>query len=178
MLSAYLYLDSLLSEADDIGNKDSIWSPRLFDLTPTGFRPLEYGSLYVFEVDGVTLPQDGWGHAGSPILDRDGFVVALVSAIVRDSGKLLILATPIQPRTPGATNVLSLDTGFSSERRGHSKCSLSSTVRKIRNQVEEHATWNVKLERDLEGVPKDELTFSYESMDRSKNTAVNVSWCR
>jgi hypothetical protein len=162
--------NAILTAARDPREAASVTQPVLVELKPHGYNPQSYGGLYVFEVVAQhQLEKDG--HDGSPIVDEDGRVVALVSAVTREPSGYRVLATPTGPQFPGASEMLSRapETGLKSN--AGLKCSLADTVRRIHDQVAAHATWSVRLQRDPKGRLEDPLSLSYESVSERPNVA-------
>ncbi len=160
---------------------NSATMPTIVALKSNGFDPKRFGSLHVFNVvegwENITPNADG--HEGSPILDGDGSVVALISAVVPNpgGGGHLVLATPVQPLIPGAFALLARSPETDATVTGSLKCSLSDTVKRINDQVIAHALWNVVVERDEDGRPSGEIVLRYESVaDKPNIKAIKVEY--
>jgi hypothetical protein len=144
-------------------------------LTPRGYDPKAFGSLYVFDVANNNFNFEGNptnGHDGSPILDGENQVVALVSAVTRppQSGWKL-LATPIGPFFPGASDIL-LSRGIDVQQGGslNFSCSLADAVERIQYQFSGRLIWTLHEERDKDkGGSLTNLILSYESVSETPN---------
>jgi hypothetical protein len=134
--------------------------------------PERYGSLYVFNVDMDSSKFHGEkeGHDGSPILDGEGRVVALVSAVTKlDGGGLRILATSIGPLFPGTSELLSRALDSAESANASLRCSLVDTVKRIHDQVATYATsWSLHVPRGDDGRPGT-VQLSYESVSDTPN---------
>jgi hypothetical protein len=155
----------------------SIARPTGVELRASGYDPLKYGALYVFDTAPGNASFEGEpdGHDGSPILDREGNVIAIISAVTALGGGRghRILATPIQPLFPGASTLLSLAPELT-ELKSSLKCSLADTVRRIHDEVSSHAIWSVDVKRDNEGKAST-VHLSYESISQEPNiSAIDV----
>ena len=142
---------------------DLIDDVAMVDVRPEGYKPRDYGNLYVFRLEpGFEISRDTWGHDGSPIFDDEFNVVALVSAVTVDDAGVKLLATPLQPLLPGIATLLERDAIAPGDFNVRSKCSVSDLVRRINRQVDNHAIWTVEADDD-EGEPTGDINISYES---------------
>lgn len=162
---------ALMSTAADPASAGSVAADalKLFPLTAIGYQPDHFGGLYAFTIEN-TQPKariTPWGHAGSPIVDADGNVAAFVSVFLRHEGDETVLATPIQPIVPGTSRLLAA--GPVSFGPSTLKCSLSDTVKKIRNDVSSHAEWSIDIPRDRRGKVKGDIQLSYRSVSAEPN---------
>ncbi len=162
--------------SNDPTRPESVQSPVPVTMIATGYNTQEYGGLYEFRpIDPLgVLPGAEWGHGGSPILDENTNVVAIVSAVVVESDVVTVLATPIQPLNPGAISLLAYEPAGSPTM----SCSMADTVRRISEQVAAYATWNVVAETELDGrTPTGDLLISYDPVVYPPNiTALQVSY--
>ncbi|WP_055047194.1 hypothetical protein [Devosia sp. A16] len=134
-------------------------------LSAVGFDVPEYGGLFVFDVveDNPAVQWESDGHEGSPIIDGDGNVVGIVSAIeLTSGGDHRILATPIQ--SPLLSAISAVDQGPPGPKSRSIKCSLADTVKRINDQVLAYATWTAEVARDKDGKPSGQLLLKYESV--------------
>lgn len=144
----------------------------LVSLKASGFKPDAYGPLYVFEIEqshGVKLSDDG--HDGSPIVDESGFVVGMVSAIVKGGDKHQILATPVQPLFPGTSGAFFPKPVTYQIGGSRQTCSLAEMVGRIQQSVSRHADWRLTPERDRDGNLTGTLTLRYDSLSLEPHIA-------
>lgn len=162
---------ALMSGAADPSADSSLRDVTVVPLVAIGYEPASYGSLYVFEPVGQpTYASESWGHGGSPVLDEDGNVVAVIATVtVAASGRSKVLATPIQPLFPGANQLLARGPDPSAH-GGQLKCSMVDLVGRIHDQVAAHAIWSVRAEID-DGEPTGDILFEYESVADPPNIA-------
>lgn len=158
----------------DSKSASSVDNPVVAKLKAVGYKPEEFGGLYEFSAEEpILFAKDRNGHDGSPILAGDGSVVAIVSAVnLETGGRYRILATPVQPFFSVASSILSrtIDESSVSENANEPlKCSLSEAVDRIEKEVAAHAVWSLKVSREENGAPKDEIYFSYESISDKPN---------
>ncbi|MGO6667043.1 hypothetical protein [Rhizobium ruizarguesonis] len=163
---------SIMTSADDPSDPSSIELPLLVELNAAGYQPAKYGPLYIFDlVDNPSFSGEPNGHDGSPILDEDGSVVAVVSAVTAKPGGngYNVLATPIQPQFPSAAALLARAPDVTAGAEDGLKCSLSETVKRINDQVAAHASWTLRVDHEEDGRPKDEIFIRYESVAAEPN---------
>lgn len=175
-----LYTALMTSENPKIAD-ESVENVKMIKLKAKGYEPDEFGALYVFDVedDGQTFQSEPDGHEGSPILNDDGDVVAIVSAVVLEGvTKVRILATPIQPHFPGTMAMLTQTPDQSTERSRKVSCSIADTVQRIHKEVSQHVTWTVDVKsknyfnsetnkRELQVARK--IFLSYENISAEPN---------
>lgn len=163
--------NALMSGAADPSAESSLEDLKVIPLVASGYEPASYGPLYVFEPDGQpTYASESWGHAGSPVFDEDGNVVAVIATVtVGAGGTFKVLATPIQPLFPGTNQLLARGPDPSAQ-SGQLKCSMVDMVDRIHDQVAAHAIWTVSAEID-EGEPTGDILFEYESVADPPNIA-------
>jgi hypothetical protein len=157
---------------EDPTEPSSAKSGAFVELEAEGYKPEQFGPLYLFvRTGGANFNGSSEGHDGSPILDGEGNVVAVVSAVSAKGGSgYLVLATPIQPLFPAASALMARSIDFASDARATSlKCSLSDTVKQIREEVSAHVSWKEEPERDGENI-LEELRLHYDPM--SPQTAI------
>lgn len=160
---------AIMTGDPDPKNPKSIAKPILVELKAEGYDPAKYGGLYVFQAVNDNFAREAEGHDGSPILNSENDVVAIVSAVTAVSGgDYKILATPIQPLFPGASNLLSQAPDIEGMNESL-KCSLADTVKRINEQVIAHAIWSLEVEREPDGSPSDEITLRYDSVADKPN---------
>ncbi|WP_287256600.1 hypothetical protein [Mesorhizobium sp.] len=162
---------TIMTSDDDPADPKSIDKPVIVELAAAGYEPKTFGALYVFDTVGnPDFKGEPEGHDGSPIFDdEDGTVVAVVSAVITGGSGHRILATPIQPMFPGASALLARAPDASGAAAGSLKCSLSDTVKRINDQVVAHANWSLKVEREPDGTPNDEIYLHYDSVADKPN---------
>ncbi|MBY2914137.1 hypothetical protein [Rhizobium leguminosarum] len=149
----------------DPTDPDSLLETIAVQTKAVGMNPDKFGPLYIFETSNDDFAFENNGHDGSPILDGAGNVVAVVSALVMDGGRKLILGTPTQPMFPGVFATISRGVEASNDAV---KCSLADTVKRINSEVSTHAAWTVDIKRDDAGRVKF-VTLSYESVSEKPN---------
>lgn len=156
----------LLTE-DDPTQRESLGKPVAVDLVARGYKPDEFGSLYVFEPSaGQNFSKEPNGNGGAPIVDAAGDVVAMVSAVYTQNATY-ILATPITPQIPGASNFLARIPGVDGQ--DTVQCSLGQTVRKIYDRVASQYYWAVEVTRAEDGTIE-KIVVSYD--DPTSETAM------
>lgn len=163
---------SIMTSAETPSDPTSIEQALLVELNAVGYQPAKYGPLYVFDLlDNPRFNGEPDGHDGSPILDEDGSVVAVVSAVTAEAGGngYKILATPVQPQFPSAAALLARAPDVTAGADGGLKCSLSETVKRINDQVSAHAVWTLRVDREADGRPNDEIFIRYESVADEPN---------
>lgn len=163
--------NGLMTGAADPSQDDSLRNLTVVPLVARGYQPATYGALFVFEpVEQPTYASEPWGHGGSPILDEDGNVAAVIAAVTVGAGGVSkVLATPIQPLFPG-TNQLLARGPDPAARNDRLKCSMVDMVARIHDQVASHAIWTVSAESE-EGRPTGDILFEYESVADPPNIA-------
>ncbi|CDX58791.1 hypothetical protein MPL3365_30311 [Mesorhizobium plurifarium] len=140
-------------------------------LVASGRNPELYGNLYVFQVKDSSGFKVTNGHEGSPILDDQDAVVAVVSAVITDdAGNTTVLATPIGPSFPGAIDILSRAPDGALQNDSGVGCSLSQTVRRMNDRVATQAFWSVDAKRDKQG-EIGKVVISYESTAEHPNVS-------
>lgn len=166
---------AVMTENGQPDDPASIDEPIVVPLKAAGYDAANYGPLYVFEsIGSPRFHGEMDGHDGSPVVDKDGNAVAIVSAVTATggAGTHRILATPIQPLSPGATAMLAQ----SDEKGSQLKCSLADTVGQIRNDVRQikdevaaQAIWTVKVEREKVTGKLETIRLSYDNVGREPN---------
>lgn len=155
---------AVLTLAPDPASVRSVREVGLVELRAAGFRPPDYGPLNVFDIVGTTdFAREAEGHDGSPILDAEGNVVAVVSALTAHGSGHRVLATPIQPFFPGAMGMLALAVDDRRTSGDRLACSLADTVRRLYDSLSSHAFWEVSATRDSEG-RIDEIYLEYDTI--------------
>lgn len=151
---------AILTE-DDPTKRESLGKPVAVELVARGYKPDEFGSLYVFEPSaGQSFSTEPNGSGGAPIIDAAGDVVAMVSAVyTRNSNSTYILATPITAQIPGASNFIARIPGVDGQ--DAVQCSLGQTVRKIYDRVASQYYWSVEVARAEDGTI-DKIVVSYD----------------
>ncbi len=136
---------AVLVQGDRPADPGSLTKPNFLSVQAEGYRPDKYGNLYVFRPEAGG--RIGRGMEGSPILDVNNDVVAMVSAVIGEEGAQILLATPITPQFPGMSGLLalSLRSGDAADAAGGSiQCSLNDTVRKMYDRVAGQLNWTVE----------------------------------
>lgn len=154
----------------------SLSEPIPVPLLANGYDPVQYGGLYVFELQGPPkFSTQHEGHQGSPILNEEDQVVAIVSAVtLGPNNQLRILATPITPLVPPASLLLAQAPESAPRDNAGVKCSLSQTVRRIHDRVAAQAFWSVDVARDSKG-RIGRVAVTYESVaEQPSITAVKL----
>lgn len=137
---------ALLADGDP-ESPDSLLRPINVPVVAEGYKAADYGNLYAFRPEKKTDIEVRRGLEGSPILNENGNVVAMVSLIVDIRGPV-ILATPISPQFPGAFSLLTKNLREHVVQGGGSddavQCSLNETVRKMYDRVAGQLTWTIE----------------------------------
>ncbi|MBY3329009.1 hypothetical protein HFN88_05225 [Rhizobium laguerreae] len=146
---------------DDPSQRTSLRQPVTIPVIARGYDPSQFGNLYVFEPETETGYSSGPdGVQGSPVLDKAGDVVAMVSVATDINGKKL-LATPISPQFPGASSLMArIPRG--SPGHGAVQCSLGQTVRQIYDRVAAQINWNVEVKYSKQDKKLDTISVSYD----------------
>lgn len=159
-------------------HETSTRNTKFVELTASGFHSEKYGPLYAFEIEnanGVKLAADG--HDGSPIVDSQGLVVGLVSAILRESGNFRILATLMRPLLDAGIGTLSVKSKISRSEGARRTCSLAEQVENIQRYISRHADWHLIPGRDRDGRLNGELKLRYDSLSAEPNIgSINVEY--
>jgi len=155
---------ALMTDSQQPADESSLNSVRLIKLRASGYRPTEYGALYVFvPEDAPEFSTEPWGHGGSPVFDAEGNVAAVISAVTATAEGPKVLATPIQPLFPGTNRLLARAPNPSRSANALLKCSMVDMLKRIHDQVASHAIWSVAAEIE-DGRPTDDIQFDYESV--------------
>jgi hypothetical protein len=137
---------ALLAKGDP-NSPDSLLQPINVPVVAEGYDAADYGNLYAFRPEHTTDIEAGKGLEGSPILNENGNVVAMVSLIADIKGAV-ILATPISPQFPGAFSLLTKNLGehaVGGEATDDAvQCSLNETVRRMYDRVAAQLTWIIE----------------------------------
>ncbi len=163
--------NALMTGASDPSSNSSLGDLKVVPLVARGYEPAAYGQLYVFEpVEQPAYASEPWGHGGSPILDEDGNVAAVIAAVTVEAGSASkVLATPIQPLFPGTNQILARGPDPSTH-GGRLKCSMVDMVGRIHDQVASHAIWTISPDTE-DGEPTGDILFSYDSVADPPNIA-------
>jgi hypothetical protein len=163
--------NAIMTVSKDPKTSDSVSAVEMVELKAADFKPAEYGPLYVFDTVGnPTFTPDRDGHDGSPILNKEWDVIAIVSAVTTDGNIHRILATPIEGLFPGINSILSRAADWGTAVDDSLACSLADTVKRIHDEVSSHAIWNAVAKRDNEGRLND-VYLSYENIAKEPNIA-------
>ncbi|MFK0278426.1 hypothetical protein ACIQUG_32480 [Ensifer sp. NPDC090286] len=137
---------ALLAKGDP-NSPDSLLHPDKVPVVAEGYDAADYGNLYAFRPEKTADIDVGKGLEGSPILNENGNVVAMVSLIVDIRGPV-ILATPISPQFPGTFSLLTKSLREQTVAGGAPddavQCSLNETVRKMYDRVAAQLTWTIE----------------------------------
>lgn len=157
------HYSALMTTSQQPGDARSVERLELVPLIAAGYRPGDYGALYLFESEGAPpFAPEPWGHGGSPILDADGNVVALISAVTVTGGGPIVLATPISPLFPGLGPMLAREPENAAATQAQLKCSMVDAVRQVRNQLKSHAIWSISP-RPADNPDEVDIVFEYDS---------------
>jgi len=159
---------ALMTNHNNPSDPHSVDSVAAVELEAMGYDPRKYDTLYFFKPVGSSSIERVDGHDGSPIFDKEGNVVAIVSGVVATGGHK-ILATSIQPIFPGASALTALGPDISGNSDTNMKCSLFDTVKRIRNEVASHAVWTVEVEPAKSDNEFAKVRISYENLEESPN---------
>jgi hypothetical protein len=129
----------------------------------TGYDPLKFGPLYTFAIDGNPGDVNFATQHGTPILDENGNVVAVLSGTLRVDGKMTVVAAPVQAFFPGASALWANSVKGSGGNTD--KCVISDTVKEIKDDVGSQLTWRLETES-----PSDSQ-YLYLVFDRTNKSA-------
>lgn len=166
---------AVVSTRDHPEQPDAIIQVAQIGLSARGYQPAKYGPLYVFDLDRETsFSPEPDGHEGSPILDQNNEVVAIISMVIAEGGHHRILATPIQPLIPAASLALLGNRPTTGGPAWRPSCSLAESVDRLQEDVARLAIWNIEIQRDAKG-KVDTLVLGYDSAGRDPRiTSVKV----
>lgn len=157
---------ALVTSSDQPEEVESVGDWTALSLTAIGFSPEEFGSLYAFSVaPNIEFHAKKDGHEGSPILNRDNQVVAIVSAVATaDNGSYLLLATPVQPLFPGAQSALLAQARPGELTMGRPQCSLAEAVQQLQDDVSQLIIWDVDFTHAPDDGKIDMVKLSYSGV--------------
>ncbi|MCG7521926.1 hypothetical protein [Ruegeria sp. Ofav3-42] len=166
---------AVMSVSDTPSDQLSLGSTDVFRLKSVPHEPARYGALHVLrpsdaeDTPGVFRMTE-WGHNGSPVLDSNGAVVALVSATLTDDIGPVVLATPIQPLLPGTAKLLMQSPVGAAVPKRAVSCSMGETVSAHNSVISNHVDWDLSLEYrfsdDQSFRPSGALLLSFGSLSR------------
>lgn len=167
---------ALVSTSDDPAGADTVDDVTTISLVAQDFRPAQFDGLVVFGVGPYPdFHPEMNGHEGSPILDENGDVVAIISAVVADGGGHLVLATPIKPLLPGAQSALLEATLGGGASDGRLRCSLAETVDRLQDDVSKLIIWDVEVDYDKTDGKMNTVALTYSNAGAtSRMTALRL----
>jgi hypothetical protein len=136
----YIFLDrDPNAPADD--EQDHL---QIMPIKATGYDPLKFGPLYTFSIEENPGDITFATQHGTPILDENGNVVAVLSGTLRVDGKMTVVAAPVQAFFPGASALWANSVKGSGSNTD--KCVISDTVKEIKDDVGSQLSWRLETE--------------------------------